>query len=161
MAPSKSESSYHWNECLWILEKKARSTGKNVPLGMQCGLEWSMRSSTHNGKWTSEWVPMEMNIKVLLFSRPGFLCDPGQVTPPPKPHETGGGATLGSPDLKPGPGTLSPPTLSWRSSECSFKEEGQENNAVKLALAASPRAEQQVSRWSPDCKACDELRRAD
>lgn len=92
--------------------------------------------------------------KSPLFSRPGFLCDPGQVTPPPKPHETGGGATLGSPDL-------SPPTLSQLSSECSFKEEGWENNAVELALAASPRAEQQVSRWRPDCKACDELRRAD
>lgn len=44
---------------------------------------------------------MDMNVKALLLSRPGFLCDPGQVTSPPKPHERGEGPTLGSLDLKP------------------------------------------------------------
>lgn len=104
-----------------------------------CG-PWGPAPIMGNG-WANEAHGHEH--KVFLFSRPGFLWDLGQVTPPPKPHEIGEGATLGSPDLKPRPGTLSPSHAPpWLSSECTFKAEGWENNAENWLLAASPRAEQ-------------------
>lgn len=97
---------------------------------------------------------MGINRTAPLFPRSAFHCDLGGVTSPPYPHERAEGARLGSSDLKPSM------LLSWLSSEL-FQGAELGEQCLVIGLAASPGAEQQVSRWSPDCKACDELRGID